>query len=132
MKPAEPELPSIRLDMNGNSFEATPLNSCLYTFCGRSALPTGEVIENASRNHVFLRTGETYVNEEGNDVITGSYIFGEAVPRIGAVMLQNQFPAELHKRGIHAADEAAYQNYIGQQETADDIEDYIPEEFYGN
>jgi hypothetical protein len=125
------ELPIVPIDMNGVMFEATPANACLYTFLGRSALPTGEVIENASRNHIFLKTGDERLNDAGDIVITGSYVFGEAVGRIGAVMLRNDFPAELNKRTVPVNDEAAHQSYVDQQETAEEIDDYIPEGWDG-
>jgi hypothetical protein len=123
------DMPELSIDLGGNEFIATPLNATLYTFLGQSALPGGEIIENSSRNHLFLQTGETYQNEEERDVFPGAYVFGEAVQRIGTVMLQMQFPAEINKWTIHPSDEAAYQVYVSRQETADDIDDFVPEDW---
>lgn len=124
------ELPTIRLDLAGQEFLATPLNAELFTFMGRTVLNTGDVIENSSRNHVFLKTGDSRMNEHGNEVMNGTYIFKpETVQILGASMLHNGFPATLHQRRITESDEAAYQLYLSKQITDDEVEDFFPDEW---
>lgn len=122
------ELPIIKLNLSGNEFQATPYNATLYTFLGRTVLETGDTIENASRNHVFLETGEPRVNENGEEVITGTYLFSPGtVQALGALMLEHGFPAVLNKRRIQMGDEAAYQIYINQQ--IEEVPDSFPEDW---
>lgn len=117
------ELPFIELRMDDEVFVATPRNAELFTFAGRSVLETGEVIDNETRNHVFLKTGKL----EG-DVQKGTYIFKpENVQDMGAVMLRNGFPAKLYQRTIHPNDERAYQRYVDQN--LEEASDFFPEEW---
>lgn len=122
------ELPAIRLDLAGQEYIATPLNAELFTFLGRTVLQTGDVIENSSRNHVFLQTAEPVTNEHGQEIMTGTYIFKpETVQILGSAMLEHGFPARLNHRVIPESDENAYQKYIMQQVNVDEIEDFVPD-----
>jgi hypothetical protein len=124
------ELPVIRLDLGGKDFEATPYNSTFFTFLGKTVLRTGEVIENSSRNHVFLETSQSHINDEGKEVQNGTYIFTpHIVQALGSMMLNNGFPAILNKREIPQCDEDAYQQYISQQISSDEIPDSFPEDW---
>jgi hypothetical protein len=124
------KLPVIRLDLGGKDFEATPYNATFFTFLGKTVLESGDTIENSSRNHVFLETGEPRMNETGQEVQTGTYIFTpHTVQALGSIMLNNGFPAILNKREIPRCDEDAYQQYIAQQVSADEIPDNFPEEW---
>lgn len=119
------ELPELRLDLAGREFIATPLNARLYTFAGRTVLQTGETIENSSRNHIFLLTGQDH-----EDIETGTYVFHpETVGAIGSILLKYGFPCFLNRRDIPECDENAYQTYIAQQITTDEISDFFPEDW---
>jgi hypothetical protein len=124
------ELPVIRLDLGGRDFEVTPYNATFFTFLGKTVLESGDTIENSSRNHVFLETSESRMNDEGQEVQNGTYIFTpETVQALGSIMLNNGFPANLNKREIPRCDEDAYQQYINQQISYDEIPDSFPEEW---
>ena len=113
------ELPFITIQSEDGEFNLTPENSRLFTFVGKTLLANGDYSQNADRNHVY------YYNS-GRE--TGTYIFGkENVQRLGAVMLSNHFPADLYRRSVPEGDEEAYQKYLKQNETTDDLGDYIPD-----
>ena len=127
------ELPFIELTLAGEPFVATPLNTELFTFVGKTILQTGEIIENSSRNHVFLQREESRINEDGHEVTNGTYIFApETVNILGAAMLRHDFPARINQRSIPQSDEDAYQTYIAQQISQDEIGDFMPDGWDSN
>ena len=92
------QLPIVRLDLAGQEFEATPLNSHLYLFIGKTVLESGEIIENKSRNHIFLETEE--------DSNRGMYIFSPAiVEEMGEFMMENGYHCDVNARKIAKCDE---------------------------
>lgn len=115
--------PEIMISLPDGDFEATPINATLFTFAGRSVIENGYTIDNETRDHVFLQTGN-----EGSKTMIGTYIFApDKVNAIGALMVEMQFPCVLYRRDIPECDEQAYQRYITQH--LEEAPDYIPEEW---
>lgn len=120
------EIPYIQLDLAGEEFRATPLNSQLFTFAGRTVLENGMTVENSTFNHVFLNTHES----DDPEVMRGTYIFQpEVVKKMGEAMVQWGFPARLNQREVQPCDISAYQTYIEQNAAyeAEHMEDEIPD-----
>ena len=105
-----------KIDLSGEEFTATPYNTALFTFAGKTVLENGDAIDNSSRNHVYLMN-------EGR----GTYIFGQVVNRLGARILREDFPATLNQRVIPEYDEDAYQLYLGNQ--TNEVEEFFPEDW---
>lgn len=103
----------------GDRHELRPNNSKLFTFWGHVALENGDTVDISTRNHVYFVEGET-----------AQYIFDpETVQGLGALMLKRHYPADLYRRNVPQCDEEAYQLYLKQNETADDLGDFVPEEW---
>lgn len=104
--------------MPSGEFIAMPGNAKLFTFMGRTALENGDYSDNTLRNHIYLL-------RKGGE---GTYLFGRRViGEIGSRMLKLNFPASLNDWEVPESDEAAYQDYLKQN---DKIEgDSFPEEW---
>lgn len=125
MSSAPEGLPFININLGGQEYQATPLNAQLYTFAGQTVLESGDMIDNASRDHIFLLTGSLSTE---TDMQTGTYVFEPAVVKqMGAVMIVHGFPCRIGQRAIPACDEKAYQTYINQQ--VEDVADFFPDEW---
>lgn len=125
MKNMNEDYPTIILEIGDETFEATPFNTRLYTFVGRTVLENGDTIDLSTRNHVYHAVEQTET-EDGR----GIFIFDrEVVRNLGAMMLQKNFPASLFNWTVPEGDEQAYQRWLARNEdkTAKDIGDYIPE-----
>lgn len=109
---AEDEL---MLHIGETDFLMTRENAVLFTFFGRLA----------TRNHVFLITGETE-----DEVMTGSYIFAHATAfnALASFMAEYDYPARLNHLEVPDGDETAFQRSLDQL-GGEDIEDFIPDDW---
>ena len=96
-------------------------NAKLYTFFGHLA----------TRNHVFLITGE-----EREDVTIGTYVFAhsEAYAVLCQFMVQHAYPMNLNGIEVAECDENAFQRSMEQIEASGGsmVDDYLPEDWLGN
>lgn len=96
-------------------FLMTRRNAMLFTFAG----------ELATRNHVFLMTGE-----ETEETMQGMYVFAhaEAFIPLANFMLEHAYPMNLNRNEVADCDEAAFQKSLDQMTgTFDDFE--IPDDW---
>lgn len=121
--------PSLTLNMgDGRKLEATPENTTLYTFLGRTAI--GDVLfENSSVNHIYLGTG---LDEEERP--KGIYFFekfSSVHEDIAKFAIEHSFPAILNQRTVPACDMEAYYLHVQQQEAhfAAQLNGVMPEDF---
>ena len=122
--------PGLKITFNGDQeLEATPENTVLYTFLGRTALG-GFLIENSSVNHIYIKTGE-----ETETTTQGMYLFqqfhGEVYDMIAQYIQENNYTQILNMRQVPECDIRAYLKY---QEAAaasfiDEFPDYLPDDF---
>jgi hypothetical protein len=112
MSGIEEPIPFIELNLAGEDFKATPLNSQLFTFAGHTVIG-GMAVANETFNHVFLHT---HADQETDDeVMRGTYIFQpEIVQQMGAAMIRYGFPCRINQRVVQDCDIDAYQTYVGQ------------------
>lgn len=103
---ANPELPSMRLSLNGEPFEATPENTSLFSYTGRLAV----------YSHVFLVHNET---EDGQGV-EASYVWNSnpVYRELVAFMIEHEYPLHLNLTHIGESDvnnfEAEFFGDIGE------------------
>lgn len=105
------EMPSMTLHMPGGEFEATPINTTLFTFLGRLAC----------YDHVFLQTGE-----EDEGVISGTYIFNQLsiYDEMAAFLVEASYPMLLNRIEVPDCDINAFNKMVSQQtENLDHIPD---------
>jgi hypothetical protein len=105
----------LMLHIGETDFLMTRGNAVLFTFFGRLA----------TRNHVFLITGE-----EDEGVTTGSYIFAHATAYNALVsfMAEYEYPARLNSLDVPQCDEDAFQRSL-EQIGGEEIEDFIPDDW---
>lgn len=130
MSNPEEELPFIELTLGGEPFTATPLNSHLFTFAGRTVLENGLTVENSTYNHVFLYSAEEQEPDDG--VLRGTYVFQpEIVQQMGSVMIAYGFPCRLSQRYVQECDIQAYNTYVERNAEyfAEELGDFIPEDW---
>lgn len=93
-------------------------NATLFTHMGNLA----------TRNHVFLVTGE-----ETEGTIEGTYVFAhaETYQPLVSFMLTHQFPMVLNKNEVSTCDETAFQRSLDQlsQQAGSDVPDFLPDEW---
>lgn len=122
------EIPSLILDFGGSEYEATPDNTTLFTFLGRTAL-NGIDFDNSRANHIFFENERT----EG-DVVRGSYMFrtehnSEAFDTIMRHIAMFGYPMELNKRTVPQCDLDAYNRMLDKAAATEHADDYIPDDW---
>jgi hypothetical protein len=123
---APEELPYIELNLAGQEFKATPLNTQLFTFAGRTILENGMAVENSTFNHVFLHTHSE--QETDDDVMRGTYVFQrEIVDQMETYLIEYGFPCRINQRTVQQCDIDAYNQYIEQN--AHYYGEQLPDEF---
>jgi hypothetical protein len=117
---ASPEQdPKMSIHIDGDTYEARPYNTRLYTFAG----------ELASRNHVFIGTGQR--EEDGQTIASGTYIFEllakqQQYKQLTTYMLRNHYPMELNQLEVQPCDEDAFQAAVDKTVTGEPVPDTIP------
>lgn len=112
---------------------ASPENTVVYTFLGKTALGAME-INNPDVNHVYLKTGE-----DTEDTTKGMYIFEKFHPDLYAMIsdyaIRNAFPQLLNMRHVPECDLRAWMNYRSASDEAEvdkfvsELPDFLPEDF---
>lgn len=109
----EEDLPRIKLRFDSDrSFDATPLNTTLFTHLGRLAM----------WDHVFMQTGEE------DEMMVGSYVFRSAdvFDELAAFIAENNYPMVLNKIEVSECDQVAFDRMLAQN--SGDL-DTIPDEW---
>lgn len=106
--------PIIRLNMSGETFEATRRNTRLFTFLGKHAM----------YNHIFFQTEPE--NENGN--VVGSYLFSVSpvFNDIASFMFEQEYPMRLNELEAPQCDIDAYETMVAQNLA--DL-DHVPDEW---
>lgn len=107
------ELPVMKLTIGENrEFDATPLNTTLFTYLGRLAC----------YDHVFIQTGD-----EDPRTMIGTYVFNThpVFPDMTEFMVEHNFPMILNRIEVPDCDVEAWQRMVAQH--ADDLDQGIPE-----
>lgn len=111
-------------------FEATPDNTTLFTFLGRSAI-RGVQMDHSRINHIFFQTGE-----QDEDTLSGSYVFRtdkneQTFDTIVNHIVEHDYPMMLNRRDVPECDINAYFNMLEQKaiEEAGDLGDFLPEDW---
>jgi hypothetical protein len=119
---------TLHLNLGGGEFEATPDNTTLFTFMGRTAIH-GIEVDNQQYNHLFFHTGE-----EDDNVLIGTYMFrsdlnSETWDIIAQHMLANDYPLVLNRREVPVCDIEAYGRFLDQKahQESESLGDFIPE-----
>lgn len=111
------EMPRIKLNMPSGEFEATPLNTTLFTFLGRLAC----------YDHIFLQTGD-----ETDEAMVGTYIFNQhsVYDEMAAFLVENNYPMLLNRIETPDCDIDAFNRMVSQ--SASDLDSGIPDEWLGD
>lgn len=119
----------LKITMNGDQeFEATPENTTLYTFLGRTAIGS-LVIENSTINHVYLQ-----MSAEGEKQ-RGMYLFEQfhtdAYKTIAEYAIEHSYPQLLNLRHVPECDLRAHMAHEDHEaaQFATELPDFLPEDF---
>ena len=99
------ELPSLRIQLGEHGeFDATPENSSIFTFLGKTAI-NGVEWDNSRFNHIFLQ-----INELDEERLSGAYIFSDtpAYETLANYLLQNGYPLHCNIRNVAECDIEAF------------------------
>lgn len=105
----------LRLGDAHEPFLLTRYNGHLYTFFGNLA----------TRNHVFLQTGETVDNVTPGVCI---FSFANIYSTLASFMLRHDYPMVLNALEVPPGDEATFKKALDQMEGSFDS-DFIPDEW---
>ena len=118
----------IHLRFGESEFEATPDNTTLFSFLGRSAI-RGVMMDHHRFNHIFFTTGE-----QDEETMSGSYVFRtdkneEVFDNIVSHIVEHDYPMMLNRRDVPECDISAYFNMLEQKaaEESGDLGDFLPE-----
>jgi hypothetical protein len=121
--------PSLTLNMgDGTKMELTHRNTTLYTFLGKTAI--GDLVfDNASANHVFVRTGHNEQNQP-----RGLYFFERFQPVYGDIArfaVEHSLPQILNMHTVPECDMKAYMSEVDREEAKfhASLEGVLPEDF---
>lgn len=122
------EEPSLELTFDdGESLLATPKNTTMYTFLGKTSVG-GMDFENSNVNHVFVGVED----EEEGGVVGGIYVFeafSTGYKDLTDFIIRHDFPMLLNLRDVPVCDLNAYLKEVDRvaQDFATDIPDFVPE-----
>lgn len=111
-EPLEDE-PAMLITVGEGRFEATPVNTSLFSYLGRIAC----------YSHVFMHTGD-----KDEKTMIGTYVFASHTiyEEMVEYMIENDYPLHVNLREVANCDINAYNSFIEQQ--LDDT-DCIPEDW---